>query len=570
MRPSLARLLLSLASVLPGFASAGYTTPPIAPLTTSVMPEGVPSQPFGIPLDRPFNQLTFATTHNSFAYYTPILRNQDKNIGTQLRDGVGGLMLDLHEYKGRVFVCHESCTNPINTKIYSLANWFNEDILPHMQQHPEAILTVFFEDQVTKAQLEAELKLSPGLANMTFDPASWPDSAEWPTARQMIAKGQRILLFTDSTSNHGTFNVGNGKATVMLDRDAMVENNWNLGDTIFSHNWSCDNHPFKPALNNKQVKFSGKRWPSLFLMNQFHSQGETLHARSDNNLSNLWKRVENKCRAKTDRTPNFIAVDFYHQGDALEYAATLSHGGMVLWEGNNATQDAVCAIPYTGRPYAVNFQASNQRVSGCENDEARSATLLNLKAGSVISIYDSPSRSREDDWTTLEVTKDFEKITINSFETARWPDGILLKWVNHNNGLDGKVSSVTLGYPEPPMIVFYEGNHTSQNIVCTLVMPGSGRQFVNFQHDPYGCDNDEARSARFYNMKKGQHVTIYDSPNGAHKDDNIQIEILKDIKYFSLPTFEQSVSDPSYRATFYRKNGLDGKVSGVLMEASNR
>lgn len=405
-----------------------------------------------VPLDKPLNQLTWTTTHNAFAHTTPIVRNQDKDIRTQLNDGVGALMLDLWEHEGRVYLCHTECANLINTRIRTLADVFNADIVPHLRNHPNAILTLFLEDYVSPDEIQAELNAVSGLAGMTFDPSQWPDSPEWPTVRQLVARGQRLLIFAGSRFIAGDYDVPGGKATFMFGQDGTVENYWSLGDTIGQHDRSCRTRWNHIPLSETRVDFPGKSWPPLFVMNHFHGLGETHHARSDNNLSNLWSRVEDQCRPASGKTPNFIAVDFYHQGDALEYAATLSNGGIVLWEGKDATEDAVCAIPYTGDPLRFSFKDRNAPIKGCENDEATSATLLNLKAGSTFTVFDSPDGSRQDDWTTVFVKRDIVRVDIGSFE--RNVDNADIR-VTHRrkNGLDGKVSSISLATEGPAAVV---------------------------------------------------------------------------------------------------------------------
>lgn len=418
----------------PLLAALSFSLPLFAQAQNAALP---------VPLDKPLNRLTWTTTHNAFAHTTPIARNQDKDIRTQLNDGVGALMLDLWEHEGRVYLCHTECTSLINTRIRTFADVLNADILPHLRNHPNTILTLFLEDYVSPDKVQAELDAVSGLAGMTFDPSQWPDSREWPTVGQLVAKGQRLLIFTGSPSIAGDYNVAGGKVTFMFGQDGTVENYWSLGDTVFQHDWSCRTRWNHIPLDAKHVDFPGKSWPPLFVMNQFHGLGQTLHARSDNNLTNLWMRVEDQCRDSAKKTPNFIAVDFYHQGDALEYAATLNHGGIVLWKGQPEAGEAVCAIPYTGDPLRFSFKDGNAPIKGCENDDATSATLLNLKAGSTFAVFDSPDESRRDDWTTVLVKRDILRVDLGSFEEN--VDNDVIRVTHHRyNGLDGKVSSVSL------------------------------------------------------------------------------------------------------------------------------
>ncbi|KAF9150818.1 hypothetical protein DFQ26_001453, partial [Actinomortierella ambigua] len=48
---------------------------------------------------KPYNQVTYATTHNAYALYAlcTISGNQDNNIPTQLKDGIRAFMLDAYK-----------------------------------------------------------------------------------------------------------------------------------------------------------------------------------------------------------------------------------------------------------------------------------------------------------------------------------------------------------------------------------------------------------------------------------------------------------------------------------------
>jgi hypothetical protein len=113
-------------------------------------------------------------------------------------------------------------------------------------------------------------------------------------------------------------------------------------------------------------------------------------------------------------------------------------GIISFYEGNRATQNKVCDLT-TDDHGKFNFQNHDQ----CDNDEARSLVLSNIKPGYVIQIYDDPGCSTGDDWTEITVRQDFSRLVIESFETNRDDSDILVAH-HHHNGLDGKVSCVKL------------------------------------------------------------------------------------------------------------------------------
>ncbi|MFT5893092.1 MAG: hypothetical protein ACI9Y7_003211 [Dokdonia sp.] len=111
-----------------------------------------------------------------------------------------------------------------------------------------------------------------------------------------------------------------------------------------------------------------------------------------------------------------------------------------------------------------------------------------------------------------------------------------------------------------PRVIFYEGNNGTQDLLCTIALSNPVGH-VNFKEDSYGCDNDEARSARFIDMRQGMLFRIYDDPDGATDDDFVIISIKRDFSNKLLGTFEASESDLDWTVTYFEDNGLDGKVS---------
>jgi hypothetical protein len=392
-------------------------------------------RPYVHDLDRRFDQYTWVTTHNAFNTWIPF-PNQSRKISQQLLDGVRGLSLDLHEYQGRVRVCHASCFFGGKT----LAAHLNDEIVPFLLADRNAIVTIHLEDYVSPSALRAELARVPNVARLTFNPDTWKTQG-WPTLRQMIAANQRLLIFDIEAKNAGRYTLPSGVVTIMSSRSGTRENHWELGKTIGTHDTSCKSR-WAGTLEPGQVGFPGKSWPRLFVMNHFHGVGESLHSRTDNRYDKLMDRVYGTCARAARRPPNYIVIDHYQQGDAFELAGVLNQGGIVLYEGNHATQNIVCGIP-GGEATTVNFKSGDRR--GCENDEARSARLFGLPAGTTFTVFDSPDGKRSDDYTTVRVLKDLENrsVTIPSFHTS-YNDGDVAVDARYRNGLDGKISRVHL------------------------------------------------------------------------------------------------------------------------------
>lgn len=125
----------------------------------------------------------------------------------------------------------------------------------------------------------------------------------------------------------------------------------------------------------------------------------------------------------------------------------------------------------------------------------------------------------------------------------------------------------------PPYVRLYEGELAKQNTVCSIPITEQPyfRQFY-FQKHEGECRNDEARSLSFENIPAGTVVRLYDDPKCGVNDDWVEFIILKRVAYTYNWKFEFSNVDtkygdgePVYSQTYHRVNGLDGKVSCMVI-----
>lgn len=113
---------------------------------------------------------------------------------------------------------------------------------------------------------------------------------------------------------------------------------------------------------------------------------------------------------------------------------------VVFFEGNNGTQD--------GWPLSTEFAQSYDLKDGgpVPNDEARSCTITDASAGTVIKVYDSSDASTSDDWAEIVVNQNLTSpVIVSTFEsTTSYGGGIVSVTYHKNNGLDGKISNVQI------------------------------------------------------------------------------------------------------------------------------
>lgn len=509
--------------------------------------------------DKPFNEYSWVTTHNS---YEKINQNF-KEMPQQLKDGVRGFMIDLYyksnytQPKDQVRVCHKNlaCYGPF-------VNQLKNEFAPFLKSNPTEIVTIFLESYIERNHLQAVFDATPELADYSFNPDNFP-AERWPTLREMANKNNRLVIMTASRNIVGNYTVGGKTITVLYDNHWMVENRWDTLAALASnlesqHNWSCPSRNEGLPLNTRKVDgATNKQWDRLFLMNQFHHVTSTTldSGAYDNNLTYLMRRVD-RCGV----TPNFIGVNNYASGEVDRYTNALNNGGVYFYEDTNANkaQDAVCVIPT--RQGVVDLKAN-----GCENDEAKSLTLSGVAKGTRITLFDSPSGNTEDDHLIIDVKRDIgirESVLLPNFHQNSNNSNYQTVY-NRNNGLNGKLSRITVGKTpvdfSDASIALYEGTNLSQNLDC--VIPFASGYQIKMKSNSYGCSNDEVKSAKIIKAKSGTTFTLTGHPGGNFNEGRTVVKILKDITTpQAVPSFDASFKSEFLEVTHFGK-AIDGRVS---------
>ncbi len=300
--------------------------------------------------DRKFNEVAMVMTHNAYnineeGFQGP---NQTFSISRQLNDGVRGLMMDIHDQNGEVVVYHGFSLLGSQPLQEDLA-----EIKTFLDNHPNEIVSIIFETNVTSTQLENEL-IDAGLFSYLH---SHTLGTEWATLQEMIDAGERLVIFSESDNG--------------LSNQAWYHYAWeHVFDTPYSFS---DASEFNCDLNR------GSSSNSLFLVNHWITNavglGDSLQAASVNVNPLLINRL-NECETAFSRIPNFIGVDFYHIGDALENANTLND---VIIQNQNIQEDIGLDIyPNPIAEYIFVENSNNQKLRVQIND-VLGRELVNLK-----------------------------------------------------------------------------------------------------------------------------------------------------------------------------------------------
>ena len=256
-----------------------------------------------------YDQVSYLTTHNSYNYakrtkvkrYGPLtylFPNQNFSINTQLKHGVRGFMLDLHKPKKEVILCHGGRACGVLGKDSAIRVF--SDVRDFMINNPNEIITFILESYVSTHDLNQVL-LKSGLASFLY---AKEKNAPWPLIQEMISTNKRLIILNDRTEeNDPTWN----------------HDIWGVAvETPYSYKKIKD---LNCAFNR------GNPSNSLFILNHFTTliSGKRIDARKINKKDFLSSRIK-KCQKELGKFPNFVTVDFYHLGDALQVVNQLNQG----------------------------------------------------------------------------------------------------------------------------------------------------------------------------------------------------------------------------------------------------
>jgi hypothetical protein len=192
-----------------------------------------------------------------------------------------------------IYLCHGFC----ELGAYELEPTLR-DIKTFLVLHPDEVVIIVFEDYVPPVELGATLERA-GLGPYIYRGGVSP----WPTLRDMISSGQRLVTFIES-----------GRPGVPWLRPAFE----NIRETPYSFHKVDE---FSCRANR------GGDGGTLFQINHWIEttpMPKPSNAAVVNAYDFLLSRAR-QCQAERHHLPNIIAVDFYRTGDLLKVVETLNH-----------------------------------------------------------------------------------------------------------------------------------------------------------------------------------------------------------------------------------------------------
>jgi hypothetical protein len=252
-----------------------------------------------MPSDPRLDQATFLTTHNAMANtdegFWGRFPNQSYSLRSQLDQGIRGMQIDIHSYRGGVRMCHNSCWGNERTLTSGL-----QVIVDFLNSRRDAIVTVFLEDYTSVAELQAAVGAVNGINSLLFRPdQAGVRNSGWPTLSTLRADNTRLLIFSQRSGRDGF--------GVYFDRDWTVENYWSLG--TWGNDQDCYSRWGEVPLSKDEPNFV-----RLHVMNHYRDIPTEGAANSDNG-GKLANRVNRLCGPAARHKPNYVAVDFFQKSN---------------------------------------------------------------------------------------------------------------------------------------------------------------------------------------------------------------------------------------------------------------
>ncbi|XP_022739206.1 PI-PLC X domain-containing protein At5g67130 isoform X2 [Durio zibethinus] len=229
-------------------------------------------------------------------------------------NGVRGLMLDMYDFEGDIWLCHSFRGQCFNFTAFQPAINTLREVEAFLSQNPTEIVTIIIEDYVHTPKGLTKLFTNAGLDKYWFPVSKMPKKGDdWPTVNEMVQANHRLLVFTSVASKEA-------EEGIAYQWKYMLENE--AGDPGVKAG-SCPNRKESRPLNSKSA--------SLFLMNYFPTYPVEDEACKEHSTQ-LADMIGTCYKAAGNMMPNFLAVNFYMRSD----------GGGVFYDLDSMNGQRLC------------------------------------------------------------------------------------------------------------------------------------------------------------------------------------------------------------------------------------
>ncbi len=293
---------------------------------------------------RRYNEVSFATSHNGMATQKNSLlallpgsniSDQDRNLIQQLDDGIHAMKFPIHPFENEIYACHglsKDIKETIERKICENLGFLEKicggilnsvnpcELDPatktlkqtlkifakFLDSHPQEVLTLFLEDDAADFEHLGNILRESGILPFIH---SQNLHESWPTLKQMIQSGRRLVLFNNLSQDKKGLSIYEFP-TLNLTSDYV----WQTRYSFHTLQELRDDDPYQSQHNQKSF-LNRNEFPNnkLWVLQHFITPsfgGNEPDASIANAEGLLSSRIE-KYKSMVGSNPNFIWVDFY-------------------------------------------------------------------------------------------------------------------------------------------------------------------------------------------------------------------------------------------------------------------
>lgn len=255
-----------------------------------------------------FDQVTYLGTHNSFSNLQEgfIYCQQYWSFDNQLKHGIRNFSLDLWYGGETIYLCHGECANESTWARLALTSpktlrSYLVKIKAFLDAHPEEIISLSFERYVSNEDVYKDILSVPGLFEYVLTPEFYDplkNDGLWPVIGGLVSMGKRLIIFDTGSPEKYGFGT----------RTYLIRNMYG-----------------KLSINGASEVRDKPSGAILFDMSYFGTVTSPLPIHnSPATLQQLLNACQEKNLIPVGKSPNFVALDNVHLGNAMRWVNALN------------------------------------------------------------------------------------------------------------------------------------------------------------------------------------------------------------------------------------------------------